>query len=215
MGNAVEDWGPEIPIVDGVRPVWLGDRDSVLWAKGCVRFRHRAAAADLQWGPFYGMPLGPSVDAIKLPRTHWSYLPLSRGFEPWAGGDEAPGDWDGGEVLFREGRLSSKQVWTWRHIGSQTDIIGYRRRGEVAVIPVPDPDIVTIKRMTEAEARDMAKGLFLASGPDAQVCNYSIAVMQHLGLIRPGPTRAQRIATETGLAVADVERVIAAMKEVG
>jgi len=73
---------------------------------------------------------------------------------------------------------------------------------------VDDPDTVTVKRMTEEEVR--AKWPRYAPSEDLWVSGLAI-----LGLIRPTPTIAERIATETGLAVADVERVIAAMKEVG
>ena len=84
-----------------------------------------------------------AVTALRLPVDHWAYPVLAAGFVPWAGGDEAPGDWDGGEVL-RRGDPSYgayPKPWIdwyevnqrWFHVGHDgkfADIIGYKPRAE-------------------------------------------------------------------------------------
>lgn len=53
------------------------------------------------------------------------------GFEPWYGGDEAPGDWDGSEVLFATGATckdDNASAWYWRHNGASYNIIGYKKK---------------------------------------------------------------------------------------
>jgi hypothetical protein len=220
MQNQNEEWGAEIPIVDGVWPVWLGGNDLIMWSKprqddpSSMRNGGPCRAADHNWGRYIHSPSVPTeTAAIRLPATHWAYLPLSRGFTPWAGGDEAPGDWDGGEVLLRDGDTynGDKHPKTWAHWWGGADIIGYRRRGEAsddASMHASDPDTVTIRRMTEAEAYGLA--LQTPQSPDDNGDHISgwIAALRAVGLIRPEPTQAQRIASTTGLALADVERVI-------
>ena len=72
----------------------------------------------------------------RLPADHFAYKAIAAGFEPWGGGDEAPADWDGGEVLERCGdratyKESDWQNWQdWLDGGSALDIIGYRKRAE-------------------------------------------------------------------------------------
>lgn len=195
-----DDWGPEIPIVDGVRPAWLGGDETIQGRYDWVTLTCEAWRFNWQ-----------QVIAIRLPRTHWAYLPLSRGFTPWAGGDEAPGDWDGQNVMIGAGHESAGRIFDWSKVGNAGDIIGYRRRGKVPadLQGREGPDTVTIKRMTEEEARMIFAELPPRFNDDV------FGWMRINGLIRPTPTPAERIATETGIAVADVERVIAAMKEVG
>ena len=59
-------------------------------------------------------------------------------FKPWLGGDDAPADWDGGRVLFRDGTLSVEApqwVWRWKQPPYFRDIIAYT---PVATTPSPD-----------------------------------------------------------------------------
>lgn len=53
----------------------------------------------------------------------------------WPGGDEAPGDWDGGDVLYRDGDIASYYAnnrWHWEATDylQKNDIIGYHKRTE-------------------------------------------------------------------------------------
>lgn len=214
MLSKSEEWGAEIPIVDGVRPVWLGDGDVMQW-----RLRHdklwmgigNRAEAYSMWDTFY---------SIRLPASHWAYLPLSRGFTPWAGGEDAPGDWDGGKVLFRNAGVWSGRGASWRHEVDNGDIIGYRRRGEVPCnskgpasdigMPISDPDTVTLKRMTEAEWLELKQ-----SENGAHHDTRWLSLLKRMDLVKPIPTQAQRIASATGLPVNDVERVIELLKGEG
>lgn len=57
---------------------------------------------------------------------------IAAGFEPWGGGDNAPGDWDGGEVLVRnkqtEGGNNGGIGWNWAAGDWGRCIIGYKRK---------------------------------------------------------------------------------------
>lgn len=129
------DWGRKIPDT-GVKPVWLADDQWI--AVGVCEYR----AADAKW--FAGsLP-------FRLPADHFAYAALDAGFEPWGGGDAAPGDWDGGNVLLRNGDRECHIVW-WKHHADGTrnsiaDVIGYRKR-------VAPTTLVTVPQMTETEAR--------------------------------------------------------------
>ena len=111
-------------------------------------------------GPLYRLPADHPYYTVKRHNTeHGTHLVL------WLGGENAPDDWDRG-VLFRNGQASNLAPWCWRNTGYPGDIIGYIRKAEYGRVhtdgsrsggqPVstPDPDTVTIKRMTEAEARE-------------------------------------------------------------
>lgn len=77
----------------------------------------------------------------RLPADHPYYIVKAHNeqhgtsFVPWFGGDHAPDDWDGGEVLFRSGRVLSGVGLDWRHhpeaqwlSWGQGGIIGYRAK---------------------------------------------------------------------------------------
>lgn len=59
---------------------------------------------------------------------------IERGFVPWMGGDKAPADWDGGNVLHENGgvwrALDCQWKWGWPGKPEKVDgdIIGYRRK---------------------------------------------------------------------------------------
>lgn len=133
-------WGPEIA-VDGVKPAWLADDD---------------VCAVLTDGAWYGLEQGSTfaarywtwvsaVTAIRLLANHWAYPIIEKGFWPWAGGDKAPDDWDGGEVLLREGYLCpGGQITHWNHddsVSVDAQIIGYRRRTDA---PVETSELATL-----------------------------------------------------------------------
>lgn len=120
-------FGPPIPC-EGKRPAWLtfgttikakvlGECDTSRWVEG-------SEALDAPW--YWG-----DIGEICLPADHWAYEPISRGFEPWAGGAEAPGDWDGGEVLYRN-QVIGAWPCVWEHGENGGDIIGYKRLAKPA-----------------------------------------------------------------------------------
>lgn len=55
-------------------------------------------------------------------------LAVERGFTYWPGGDAAPADWDGGEVLLRKGEKCNPAYWAWSKFIPTHDIIGYRKK---------------------------------------------------------------------------------------
>lgn len=143
-----KQWGAEIA-VNGVRPAWLGDGIRIKWSHA---FGGSETYAELlQWSPSGGT----RVNTIRLPADHFAYKALAAGFEPWGGGDKAPEDWDGKEVLLRNGCTFPDARLDWRHIGSPVDIIGYRKRTDAAQ-PTPDRDPALWDRMV-ALVRDVAK----------------------------------------------------------
>src|SRR3546814_21169400 len=70
----------------------------------------------------------------------------------WPGGDSAPEDWDGGQVLVRDRTRwkTPSPCAFWDHRGNHPgDIIGYRR----AVAEIEDSDPVQIETKTEEHDR--------------------------------------------------------------
>jgi hypothetical protein len=122
-------WGAEIQI-DGKRrkrPDWLRKGDFVRWYRGDMGDHWWDAnspkgvdAFTLHWGGFY---------TIRLPANHPYYAATAKGFTYWPGGDCAPADADGGEVLARGGNIF-RTYSDWRHgaaMHPNCEIIGYRK----------------------------------------------------------------------------------------
>lgn len=114
------EFGAEIT-VDGM-PAWLRDDEHVMG----------------KWGDWFDYPTNKShyadpanITAIRLPADHWTYPVIAAGFVPWGGGDAAPWDWDGGEVLRRDNSIvdiGPTYKWDWYREGIGSDIIGYKRK---------------------------------------------------------------------------------------
>lgn len=129
------EWGPEIA-VDGERPEWLGDVDVGHTVTICgLETQYPWNTGDSEHITDMGEWVWPDIDAIRLPASHPAYIAIAKGFTPWSGGDEAPGDWDGGWVLWRDGTTHQCPSWNWK-VGQDrpeegpkpSDIIGYRRK---------------------------------------------------------------------------------------
>lgn len=151
-------WGRPIE-VNGVRPTWLPD-DVVCGAMSSYTREWYAVdlkARDWAWSP---------ISHIRLPADSPVYRALDARFEPWLGGDTAPGDWDDGEVLWASGDI--RYPGDWRHLPryGYNIIIGYRKRTAEAT--------ATIARMTESEAKEWSRNML--PGADQ--------ALRRLGLIR-------------------------------
>lgn len=128
------EWGAPIE-VNGIRPEWLNEsnRRPLQFQYGDLWHAdpddNEFPVACWEWS---------EITAIRLAVSHAAYTAINAGFVPWRGGDVAPVDWDGGEVMFRNGgRTNSPRSWThpWNGIGaaserSDHDIIGYHRKAE-------------------------------------------------------------------------------------
>jgi hypothetical protein len=189
-------WGDPIEC-NGVRPDWLRDDEQ------------RIAFQD-HHGDWYGDAttwFARELDSeqpqhIRLPVDHPAYVALARGFTPWSGGESAPGDWDGGDVLQRcELKASSagpiSWVWPWRAGASEEyDIIGYRKRAvhtdgsRSSGQPPPLATFVPVARMTEAEARD-----WIVNHTYIESTAHILHALGQLGLVE---TTAERFTRETG-----------------
>lgn len=172
------EWGRAIP-VNGQRPAWLAD-DASISAQGSFSKEWYTPArfgVDVNWD---------HVSAIRLPADHFAYRALDAGFEPWGGGDAAPADWDGDRdgVLYRDGDSMGRGPYNWRHFESQSDIIGYRKKVEPTPVATRPADTVTIKRMTKGQAREYIN-MVVETDPRESL---SLAVLRHLGIIKPDPT---------------------------
>jgi hypothetical protein len=119
-------WGDEIP-VNGVRPTWLRGCDLVdLKTSEGWRYSKSGVSRDPKRYSWAHVDGTPCILSIRLRPDHSYYTATTEGFTYWPGGNEAPEDWDGGEVLLRrDGCLRSP------HLRS---IIGYRKRAETTSI---------------------------------------------------------------------------------
>lgn len=142
-------WGDPIP-VDGQRPAWLADDDVIV-----TPIHDGSGWCDVGGPAHHYVFEGDSsrqiktVTHIRLPVDHWAYPAIQKGFTPWQGGEAAPDDWGGGEVLWGDGRedLPCADVM-WRRFEpiDEFEIIGYRKRTE--------PDAVeTLKQAAPASFR--------------------------------------------------------------
>lgn len=137
------EWGAEIK-VDGKRPEWLGNTERVAFHDGYSWYGCDAEGftTKVEWSA-WEMDDEPSLSAFRLPATHWAYPVIEKGFWPWKGdkGHHGPLDWDGGPVLYRNGRITEDGEFVvyadeenpncsayWRNDASSHDVIGYRRK---------------------------------------------------------------------------------------
>lgn len=116
----------------GVRPEWLADTDrcDIHQKSGWC------AIEDGDMMPAKRWCWHEDISAIRIPADHWAVPALKQGFTPWPGGDKAPADWDGGEVLTLDGLFKpSYPLLRWSHndcipVSAHKDIIGYRKAPE-------------------------------------------------------------------------------------
>lgn len=139
MSGGIE-WGATIP-VNGKKPDWLGESDIVFatykdYCGEYVATESHYPASRCDWS---------RVSEFQLLASHPYYLATSKGFTYWPGGDSAPDDWDGGEVLFAGGQNGHKtgvltgRINFWQHgnIMRQWNIIGYKRKAVPSAAPAP------------------------------------------------------------------------------
>lgn len=127
------EWGDLIE-TNGERPDWLRDGEQI----ACLN------RADDWVGPRTALPGNDHIwqwlRAFKLPAGHPYYTATRAGFTYWPGGESAPDDWDGGDVLLRDGDTwcpspidLAHPNWQRGYEGdpdryADIDIIGYRKR---------------------------------------------------------------------------------------
>lgn len=133
MTDTVDSLGAPIA-VNGVRPVWLRNEDCYAIENSPGRWLsyrdgELVVTNRWSWGEAANGGRGFPI-AIRLPADHFAYRALDAGFEPWGGGDTAPADWDGGDVLWATGTIG--HAGDWRHEGfyGASIIIGYRKKAE-------------------------------------------------------------------------------------
>ena len=200
-------WGEPIE-VNGVRPEWLENniylgykRDGLGWFGPYGYWSERDILNNGGWH---------NVTAIRIPASH-PYYTVQRynaehgtSFVYWPGGDDAPADWDGSGPLGNDDgslRILSPACFAdcWKRDTDVATIIGYTRRTE----PRPatdDSDYVLVKRMTEDEWWTLWHG------------NSCLSLGNYLGIIKPEPTEAERIAAKIGLTPEQVQVVLDAME---
>ena len=209
-------WGDPIEC-NGVRPDWLRGRQplSVDTGLDCGWLDYGPdelnSVEDWSWSHSDG---APCIRRCRLPADHSAYVALARGFHPWSGGDSAPDDWDGGTVLVQDAfgehnqssypprELSEPRIQNWSGVEGRARIIGYHKGIEVeGSAPVLG---VFIKRMTEAEVRDLHSRVSRSMGSsgfkDSKWADCTVATLRELGLVE---SRAERFTRETGHAVTE------------
>ncbi|SKB62676.1 hypothetical protein [Sphingopyxis flava] len=122
------NWGPAIPTPNG-RPSWLLDTETVVDLQTASGWRCSERGAG---NPAYNW-CWHVIKAIRLPEGHAYYLATDKGFTYWPGGESAPEDYDGGEILYRDGTVFDDAAdRSWEHAPTRSrfypeyDIIGYR-----------------------------------------------------------------------------------------
>lgn len=129
----------------GVRPDWLADDDAIWPRNSYGRYpegNHDVASSNWAWS---------HIDAIRIPADHWAVPALKQGFTPWPGGDKAPADWDGGEVLLQPSLTREAETYTsaneraWLpegRTGPYRRVIGYRKTPESKLSEGVTPELV-------------------------------------------------------------------------
>lgn len=193
-------WGSAIE-VNGIRPLWL-DNDTPI----SFRFHKEGNFSVMPSWRADKFEWSNKVD-IRLPADHFAYTAIAKGFTPWGGGSEAPKDWDGGPVLFRDGDVWPHELAWWSHDSGReggpegdSDVIGYHPKP----IAQPSPADTVTANLTANEVRSIVGGFDAA--------NRMIAALECRNQLQVA-SRAQTIATKTGLSVKDVEAVLAAVGE--
>ncbi|WOF44338.1 hypothetical protein KNJ79_05245 [Sphingopyxis indica] len=118
-------WGDPIPTPNG-RPDWLANDTLVI--------PHWTTCGPLSTGVRVDCVCGwDDVTHLRLPADHAYYLATSQGFTYWPGGDSAPEDYDGGEIIYRIGSIQPDAAGcSWEHAPAaerlcpEFDIVGYR-----------------------------------------------------------------------------------------
>jgi len=154
-------WGPAIA-VDGKRPGWLCSGE---WRRVRTLAVGEWQTADIEspgdtipdmdewnWG---------DITAIRLPADHPHYrqpAPIPEGMKPWAGGDEAPADFDPSKpVMYPDGDLALEadnggSPFYWQH---SFDARGFHGAGNIiAYTPQPTPQADTKPDVTAEAGRD-------------------------------------------------------------
>ena len=196
-------WGDPIEC-NGVRPDWLRGRVTcdLKTAAGWGSAAYYDSENDAEDWAWSHRPGDPNVTHIRLPADHPAYVALARGFTPWSGGESAPDDWDGGDVLLRDGTEWAHYP-TWTDCGTRS-IIGYRKRVEYGAVDTDGSrsgDTVEVRRMTEDQWRVVIMNKSNLE-KKSRATNTVISVLGDLGLIRP-ETTAERFTRETGHAVTE------------
>lgn len=180
-------FGPPIPC-EGKRPTFVADSDCILFREGDGGYGQYVAGA-------LPVEMWEGIVEVSLPADHWAYEPISRGFEPWAGAEEAPEDWDGGEVLWDNPKGYKKsdlklphQTWLHDQAGWY-NIIGYRKRLAKPASPAEESgeaawngvelDLAVIDKLCEhAKAAGVTPGEWAAARLNDAAFNYSLEVHQ-------------------------------------
>lgn len=191
-------WGPAIE-VNGVRPDWLRDADTVTVRGGSGHwYKH-----PVQWDKYITWD---SVKAIRLPADHPYYKATDASFTYWPGGESAPSDWDGGDVLCRDGMMAAVRNRTdrWTHVSglNSLDVIGYRKRPELETFTDKEFEAKYGYRPETLEWQSVSGSKAVLIQPRTQaewgsLCHKHGSLfdwLKHAGLIIE-PTDAERAAT--------------------
>ena len=127
-------------IVRGEQSFWIGDGKPD-WLPGDVMCQvwFNVAAEWSEEGKASWWYFCTGQFRLPLPQHQFVYDALDRGFKPCFGGDEAPGDWNGGRVLLSSGSVfqryqADEGIEDWTHSRSETGcldlgvVIGYHPR---------------------------------------------------------------------------------------
>lgn len=142
-------WGPDIATC-GQRPAWITDQDKMSNQNGIGQWQYPKGsdAPNSTWS-------WEHIPAIRLPADHFAYKAIAAGLEPWAGGKDAPHDWDRGPVLLGCGRWVSGILY-WNRDESDEDIIGYRKKEKTMTDTAPEAPNTDAMPTPDAIARELS-----------------------------------------------------------
>lgn len=143
------EWGEPIE-VNGVRPEWLQATDVCDLRTGmggwCYPSSNISDGSDPEGWAWKHDDGSVCITHIRLPSSH-PYYTVARynaehgaNFTYWPGGESAPDDWDGGNVLRGDGKLLyARHIGNWGLFNAPScHIIGYNAHLKVRSMAIPD-----------------------------------------------------------------------------
>lgn len=198
-------YGPEIPIPDGKRPDWLRDDDVCKVSHG-QHWLEAGVAIGWCWEPITAIRLLAGHPFYTVQRWNEAH-PDEAPFVFLRVDGAAPGDYDGGQVLLRNGSIGYGNRWSRKGVADAA--IGYRRKVDTPALPTYDPAThVLVERMTLARWYKFANTVKPTPGTKTISADCAYA----LGIILPDPDPIAEYAKAKGLDEVELRALVKEVK---